>query len=258
MSSDGMLLADTRDRVQWITINRPERRNALNRETLSQLREAIVRAAIDPDVRVLVLTGAGGAFSSGADLKQSGELRVEEDVIEAYYNPVIRAIRNTKKPVLAAVDGVATGFGCSLAMACDIRLASERARLSIIFVKIGLGLDGGASYFLPRLVGLRAYELALSGDMVEATEAERIGLVNHVWPGANFQDRVQEYALRLSEQAPIAMARIKEEINQALAVSLDHALEIERLGQKEILMTEDFLEGVQAFLERRPAVYKGR
>ena len=257
MSSD-VVVVEARDRVQWITLNRPERRNALDRETMSQLREAIVRAANDPSVRVLVLAGAGGAFSAGADLKAAGELRVEDDVIEAYYNPVIRAIRYTRKPVIAAVDGVATGYGCSLAMACDIRLASERARLSIIFVKVGLGLDGGASFFLPRLAGARAYELALTGDMLEAAEAERAGLVNHVWPEADFAERVQEYALRLAGQAPIAMARIKDAINQALAVPLDQALENERLHQKEIIMTEDFMEGVQAFLERRAAVYKGR
>lgn len=257
MSSD-VVVTETRDSVRWIALNRPQRRNALNRETMIRLREAIVHAADDSAVRVLVLTGTEGAFSAGADLKAAAELRADEDVLEAYYNPVIRAIRNARKPVIAAVDGAATGYGCSLAMACDIRLASERARLSIIFIKVGLGLDGGASYFLTRLAGPRAYELALAGDILEAAEAERIGLVNHVWPEAGFAERVQQYALRLAAQAPIAMARIKDAIHQALAMPLDQALEIERLHQKEILKTEDFLEGVQAFLERRPAVYKGR
>lgn len=254
---ESKLLVESRDQVRWITLNRPERRNALDREIMAALREALVKAAHDPTIRAVVLTGAGGAFSSGADLKANAELRGQEDLIEAYFNPVIRAIRRAKKPVVAALDGVATGYGCSLALACDIRLASERARLSLIFVKVGLGLDGGASYFLPRLVGLRAYELALSGDMVEAVEAERIGLVNHVYPVDGFAERVQSFAVRLAGQAPIAMEKIKESIDRALDASLDEVLENERFQQQDIFRTEDFNEGVRAFLEKRVAVYKG-
>lgn len=254
---ESKLLVESRDQVRWITLNRPERRNALDREIMAALREALVKAAHDPTIRAVVLTGAGGAFSSGADLKANAELRGQEDLIEAYFNPVIRAIRRAKKPVVAALDGVAAGYGCSLALACDIRLASERARLSLIFVKVGLGLDGGASYFLPRLVGLRAYELALSGDMVEAVEAERIGLVNHVYPVDGFAERVQSFAVRLAGQAPIAMEKIKESIDRALDASLDEVLENERFQQQDIFRTEDFNEGVRAFLEKRAAVYKG-
>jgi 2-(1,2-epoxy-1,2-dihydrophenyl)acetyl-CoA isomerase len=139
-----------------------------------------------------------------------------------------------------------------------MRLASERARLSLIFVKVGLGLDGGASYFLPRLAGLRAYELALTGDMVEAERAERIGLVNHVFAVEGFDERVQGYAVRLAAQAPIAMSRIKRSIDRALDAGLDEVLESERFHQQDIFRTEDFTEGVSAFLEKRAAVYKGR
>jgi len=252
------LLVETRDRVAWITLNRPDRRNALDRETMGSLREAILRTSREPDVRVLVIAGAGGAFSSGADLKANAELRGHEDLIETYYNPVIRAIRRARKPVLAALDGVAAGYGCSLALACDVRLASERAKLSLIFIKVGLGLDGGASYFLPRIIGLRAYELALTGEMVEASEAERIGLVNHVYPVEGFAEHVQSFALRLAAQAPIAMAKIKESIDAALGTGLDQTLEDERLHQQDIFRTEDFSEGVRAFLEKRPATYRGR
>ncbi len=252
------LLVEVRGQVQWMTINRPERKNALDRETMSALREAIVKGGNNPTLRVLVISGAGGAFSSGADLKANSEVQGQEDMIEGYYNPVIRAIRHAKKPVIAAVDGVSTGYGCSLALACDVRLASERAKLSLIFVKVGLGLDGGASYFLPRLVGLRAYEIALGGDMIEAREAERIGLVNRVLPVEGFADEVQRYAERLASQAPIAMAKIKESIDRALGASLDEVLENERFHQQDIFRTEDFSEGVRAFLEKRPAVYKGR
>ena len=119
------LLVETRDQVRWLTLNRPERRNALDREIMAALREAIVKGGDDPAVRVLVVTGAGGAFSAGADLKANREVPTQEDVLEVYYNPVIRAIRHAKKPIIAAVDGVAAGYGCSLALACDVRLASR-------------------------------------------------------------------------------------------------------------------------------------
>ena len=252
------LLVEIRDRVQWLTLNRAERRNALDREVMSDLKDALVHCGHDEAVRVIVITGAGGAFSAGADLKANAEVHGKEDLIERYYNPVIRAIRHADKPVIAAIDGVAAGYGCSLALACDIRVASERARLSLIFVKVGLGLDGGASYFLPRLAGLRAYELALTGDMVEAERAERIGLVNHVFAVEGFDERVQSYAVRLAAQAPIAMSRIKRSIDRALDTGLDEVLESERFHQQDIFRTEDFTEGVSAFLEKRVAVYKGR
>jgi len=254
---DSKLLVEDRDRVRWLKLNRPERRNALDREVMSQLRDAIVHAGHDSSVRVVVLTGVGGAFSAGADLKANSEIQGREDLIELLYNPVIRAIRHCEKPVIAAVDGVATGYGCSLALACDLRIASQRAKLSLIFVKVGLGLDGGASYFLPRLVGLRAYELALTGDMIEAERAERTGLVNHVYPVEGFDEAVQSFAARVAAQAPIAMARIKRSIDRALDTGLDEVLENERFHQQDIFHTEDFAEGVRSFLEKRPAVYKG-
>ena len=249
---------EMRGMVEWVTIDRPERRNALDRATMIALKEAIVKGGNNPTVRVIVLTGAGGAFSAGADLKANAEVRGSEDLIEGYYNPAIRAVRRARKPVIAAIDGVATGYGCSLALACDIRLATERARLSLIFVKVGLSLDGGASFFLPRLVGLRAYELALTGDMIEAAEAERVGLVNHVYPVDGFDDAVQRFAERLATQAPVAMAKIKQSIEGALTSGLDEALEAERSHQQDLFRTEDFNEGVAAFVEKRPPVYKGK
>lgn len=252
------LTFEERHSVAWITLDRPECRNALDPEIMASLLDALVRAGDNPDVRVIVIGGTGGAFSAGADLKADAVANPREDLLEIVFNPVIRAIRRARKPVIAAIDGVAAGYGCSLALACDIRLASERARLSLIFIKVGLGLDGGASYFLPRVVGPRAYEIGLTGDMIEAAEAERIGLVNHVYPVDAFAGRVESFATKLAGQAPIAMAKIKESIDRALNTGLDEALENERFHQRDIFRTEDFVEGVQAFLQKRSAVYKGR
>jgi 2-(1,2-epoxy-1,2-dihydrophenyl)acetyl-CoA isomerase len=252
------LTVEERNAVAWITLDRPECRNALDPEIMALLLDALVRAGGNPDVRVIVIGGAGGAFSAGADLKADAVANPKGDLLELYFNPVIRAIRRARKPVIAAIDGVATGYGCSLALACDIRLASERARLSLIFVKVGLGLDGGASYFLPRLVGLRAYEIGLTGDLIDAAEAERIGLVNHVYSADAFAGRVEALATKLAAQAPIAMATIKQSIDRALDSGLDEVLENERFHQRDLFRTEDFVEGVQAFVQKRSAAYKGR
>jgi enoyl-CoA hydratase/carnithine racemase len=160
------LLEATDGAVLTLTLNRPERRNALDVELITTLHRRLAAAGEDRAVRCVVLTGAGGAFSAGADLKEAmtgGQEAESGDLIERAYNPAIRAMRRMPKPVIAAVDGVATGYGASLGRAADIRLASDRARFALIFARVGLTLDGGASWFLPRLVGLRAYELALTG-----------------------------------------------------------------------------------------------
>ncbi|TMA98870.1 MAG: enoyl-CoA hydratase/isomerase family protein [Deltaproteobacteria bacterium] len=166
---DDSLLESLDAGVLTLTLNRPARRNALDEALITRLHRRLAAAGEDGAVRTVVLTGAGGAFSSGADLKEAATA-LTGDLIERAYNPAIRAIRRMPKPVIAAVDGVATGYGASLALAADIRLASERARLALIFARVGLTLDGGASWFLPRLVGLRAYELAMTGDLIDAAE----------------------------------------------------------------------------------------
>jgi 2-(1,2-epoxy-1,2-dihydrophenyl)acetyl-CoA isomerase len=174
------------------------------------------------------------------------------------FNATIRAVWNLPKPVIAAVGGTAAGFGCSLALAADIRLASSTARFSLIFVQRGLTLDGGASYFLPRLAGLRGIEMALTGELVHAEEALRLGLVNKVIPEGEFRTQVAEYAERLAKNAPLALAAIKESIHQALASPLDDVLTREMEEQRRISRTEDVREGIAAFLEKREPVYKGR
>ena len=253
-------MSERRSHVRWITINRPERRNALDRDTIYALRDAIGESAGDAETRVVVLTGAGQAFSSGADLRAARETPAPagEDVLESGFNAAIRAVWNLPKPVIAAVGGVATGFGCSLALAADVRLASSLARFSLIFVQRGLTVDGGASYFLPRLAGLRGMEMALTGEIIGVDEAFRLGLVNRVIPEDVFSTQVAEYAERLAQNAPLALAAIKESMHAALGSSLDTALTHEMDVQRRLGRSEDVKEGITAFLEKRAPVYKGK
>ena len=254
-----LVLSETRNRVRWITLNRPERRNALDSETIFSLKAALGEAARDSDSRVLVLTGAGGAFCSGADLRAGrSEGRPPGDVMEDGFNGVIRAIWNLPKPVIAAVDGVAAGFGCSLALACDVRLASSKARFSLIFVQRALTIDGGASYLLPRLAGLKGVEMALTGEAVDAEQAERMGLVNRVVPDDAFRACSAEYAEKMARQAPLALAAIKASLHHALESSLDEVLSYEMAEQRKMVRTADFREGLSAFLEKREPRYSGR
>lgn len=256
----GVVLSERQTRVRWITINRPERHNALDRETILTLRDAIVESGKDEETRVVVLTGAGKAFSSGADLRAAREAQSPEgeDLLEVGFNAAIRAVWNLPKPVIAAVDGAAAGYGCSLALAADVRLASANARFSLIFVKRGLTVDGGASYFLPRLAGLRGMEMALSGEIIDVEEAFRLGLVNRVITEGNFRAQVANYAERLAKNAPLALAAIKESMHMALSNSLDSVLTHEMDVQRRLGRTEDVKEGIAAFLEKREPVYKGR
>ncbi len=256
MNDETVLVSDA-ESVRTITINRPFRRNALDPHTACRLRDILTETRERKEIRVVVLTGAGGAFCSGADLRD-GMAAGEKDLLGLAFNPVIRLIRELPKPVIAAVDGPATGYGCSLALACDIRLASERARFSLIFVKVGLMVDGGASYLLPRLIGLRALEYALTGDFIEARQAEAMGLVNHTYPAEELLQRAGDLAKRLAQQAPLALAATKAAVHFAERSDLDAALEWERRGQLELLGTEDVREGILAFLEKRAPVYQGR
>jgi len=254
-----VVLSERQSRVRWITINRPERHNALDRETIFSLKEAIDESGKEQATRVVVLTGAGAAFSSGADLRagRDSPSSSKEDILEDGFNATIRALWNLPKPVIAAIGGAAVGFGCSLALAADIRLASAAARFSLIFVKRGLTVDGGASYFLPRLAGMRGMEMALTGEIINADDALRLGLVNQVIRERDFHTAVADYAGRLAKNAPLALATIKASMHKALGSSLDEILTYEMEEQRRLGRTEDFREGVAAFLEKREPVYKG-
>ena len=247
-------------RILRITIHRPERRNALDRTAIATLKDAVLTAGADEEARVVVLGGAEGAFCTGADLRavKDSDAPPADEGLELLYNATILAIWNLPQPVIAAVGGIAAGYGCSLAFATDLRLASSQARFALSFVKRGLALDGGASFFLPRLAGLRGMEMALSGDVLDAAEALRLGLVDHVFPADRFAGEVDEIAAKLAANAPLAMAEIKRAIHASSTAELEATLAHEMTGVRKLVETDDFREGLNSFLEKRPPVFRGR
>lgn len=263
------LLTYQQDHVLTLTINKPNVRNAIDPDVMTAMREAIVAVDDDPGVRVIVIRGQGEHFCSGADIKAammhaqtSGTSLAEAayDVLRNVYAPAQLAIRNSPKPVIAAVDGYAAGFGCDIALRCDLRVVSERARFAELFIRVGLIPDGGGTYLLPRLVGLpRAMEMMFTGRDVYAEEAHRIGLAAQVFPAENFQQHAHEYAAKVAENAPLALERGKRAMLAALeGGTFADALAQEADYQREIFNSEDGVEGFTAFMEKRPAVWKGR
>jgi 2-(1,2-epoxy-1,2-dihydrophenyl)acetyl-CoA isomerase len=249
--------------VATISLNRPDKLNSFTRQMHQDLMAALKEAEKDQNVRCVVLTGAGRGFCAGQDLDEAmaisqgkSETRLG-DVVRKAYNPLITKLATMEKPVLAAINGVAAGAGASLAMACDLRIASDKASFSLAFVKIGLVPDSGASYFLPRLVGLtKAMELCLLGDKIDAAEAERIGLVNKTVPDAEFAATVQAWAQRLA-QGPRSMGLIKRQLRHQ-DLDLAGMLEYEAYQQEIAGTSEDAAEGIRSFLEKRAPRYTGR
>ena len=244
-------------------LHRPEALNAWTRRLGEDMLAALDRAAGDEQVRVVVFTGAGRAFSSGADLKggaemgPDGKLDVLSQLREAY-NPLIARVRSLPKPVIAKVNGPAVGIGCSLALAADLIVAAESAYFLLAFVNIGLGLDGGASLTLPLRAGhTRALEMALLGDRIPARRALQWGLVNRVVPDQELDAAVAALAGRLAAASPGALATIKETVNRALYGRLLEVLDVEAVLQQERVTSADFLEAVAAFMEGRPTRFKG-
>lgn len=264
MPYKNILVEQDEYKVLTITLNRPAVRNALNTATLLELLAVFQNEARKPEARCIVLTGTGAAFCAGQDLEERrafayppSDAPAEKpsiiDSLRQRYNPLIKAMRDSARPIIGAVNGVAAGAGCSLALACDMRLMAENAVLMESFARVGLGMDGGSSYFLPRLVGTaKAFELALTGDKVEAIEAERLGLVNRVVPDAQLMAETYLLARRLAAGAPQALARVKRAFNFAQDATLEQALDYEAILQQDAANGQEYPEGLRAFFEKRP------
>lgn len=258
---NGKVLSEKNGNIRKIIINREERRNALDPETCGLLTEEIVKVKNEKDARVLIVTGAGTSFCAGADLKWTPEegnpLDDPEKRVWLFQN-MIKELYNLPIPTIAAIRGHAVGFGCSLALACDIRIAAEDAKMGVLFSKIGLMPDGGASYFMPRLVGIgKTLELFYTADIIDANECFRLGLVNRVVEIKNFEQEVENLAKKLSKGPPIAYKNLKNTVHSGLSMNLEEVLESEVKGQVECLKSSDFFEGVSAFFQKREAEFKG-
>ncbi len=251
------------DGVARIILNRPDALNAWTRQLGEELGETLEEVAADPAVRVIVITGAGRAFSSGADLRgghapsPDGGIDVQSPLREVY-NPLILRVRTIAKPVIAAVNGPAVGIGCSLALAADLIVAARSAYFLLAFVNIGLGLDGGSSQSLVERVGhARAFEMAYLGERVGAEQAERWNLVNRVVDDDELEATVAALAARLAAGPPGSYATIKRTINERAYAGFAALLELEATLQQERASSKDFQEGVLAFLQKRPPVFTG-
>ncbi len=248
-----------------IELARPETMNAWNKQFGLDLRAAVDDVAADDAVRVVCITGAGRGFSSGADLRDISDEQTPQgrpDVHKALterYHPIITGLRTMPKPVVAAVNGPAVGIGLSLALAADLVVAKASAYFLLAFVNIGLAPDGGSSLFVPERVGFtRAIEMAMLGERIGAAQAAEWGLINRVVPDDDFEAEVEALVDRLAEGATAAYAGVKRQLNAWLYARMDDQLALEAQVQQDMAHSDDFLEGVTAFLQKRPARFAGR
>jgi 2-(1,2-epoxy-1,2-dihydrophenyl)acetyl-CoA isomerase len=247
--------------VALITLNRPDKLNAFNREMSLLLQQQLDECATLPEVRCVYITGAGKGFSAGQDLAEivASDGPSMQQILSEHYNPIIDRIRKLPKPVIAAVNGVAAGAGANIALCCDIVLASQTASFIQAFSKLGLVPDSGGTYFLPRLIGWqKASALAMLGDKVSAEEAERMGMIYKVIPADGFASATLQLARQVSQMPTRGLALTKQALNQSLTNNYEQQLAVEDQLQQEAAQTADYKEGVAAFLEKRVPVFTGK
>ena len=260
---NSLVLVEKEGGVTTLTLNDPERRNALSMELVDELVAAVEAIKADPDVLAVILTGTGKAFSSGGDIKSmvpSQGMSNEEMAgqIKDYYLKNL-SVMDIPVPTIAAINGHAIGAGCTLTLACDMRIASTKAKIGLGFVKIGLHPGMGTTFFLPRLVGTaRAYELLLTGKVITGEEAARIGLVNLAVEPEQLMDAAHELADKIARGPALPIRKMKESIGRSYARDLLETLDLEASAQVECSKTEDLMEGINAFIERREPKFKGK
>jgi 2-(1,2-epoxy-1,2-dihydrophenyl)acetyl-CoA isomerase len=259
------LIYEVEENIATLTMNRPERLNALGDTLRSDLHDAITTASSDPDVRAIILTGAGRGFCSGGDVKAMNEANQREerspimDKIAPSRDLTVLAMRDAPKPIIAAVNGPAAGAGMNIALACDIRIASRAARFGETFVRRGLHVDWGGTYFLPRMVGMaKACELIFTGDIIDAEEALALGMVSQVVEPEALMDTVKALARKIAAGPPIAIRLAKRALYHNQECDLRAALEYETYAQNICRETEDASEGIKAFVEKRLPNFEGR
>lgn len=256
--STSHLLYDITDRISTITLNRPEVMNALGGTMREDLLSRLEQAEHDPTVRCVIITGAGVAFCAGGDIANMVEMQARNDASilaqrMTLGGKVVQFIRHMTKPVIAAINGAAAGAGMNLALACDIRYGSDRARFAESFVKIGLVPDWGGHYLLTQIVGTsRALELIMTGDRIDAEEAYRLGLINRIFPHDTLHEEVRNFAKRLADGPAETLARIKRGVYIGATGTLAEALTYEEQAQSAVFLSADAREGMRAFLEKRP------
>jgi 2-(1,2-epoxy-1,2-dihydrophenyl)acetyl-CoA isomerase len=257
------ILIERRAGYRVITLNRPHRLNAFTEPMHRELKRAVAEAESDGECRALLLTGAGRGFCAGQDLNErvseNGKISVLGSALDAYYNPLVRKLRSLPFPVVAAVNGIAAGAGANIALACDLVLAARSASFAQAFVRIGLAPDSGGTWFLPRLVGpARARGLALTGEPLPAEKAEKWGLIWKCVDDGMLMAEAESLCLSFAAGPTVGLALTKRLLDESWSNDLDTQLELEREAQREASLTSDYTEGVRAFLEKRPAVFRRR
>ncbi len=257
------LLLEKKGNIGIVTFNRPEKLNAFNREAFREFIEVLGEIDKDEEIRVLVITGAGRSFSSGLDLEEAKQGPDEDALqmvpLQGTVPWIPHIIRNMKKPVIASINGHAIGAGFTIALSCDIRIASDDAKLSAAFARVGLMPELGSTYILPRLIGIaKACELVFTGRMIGAEEAKEIGLVNKVVPKDKLMEETLKMAEEITQSAPISIQLAKKALYQGLDSDLISQISYEQLGQSICFRSDDFKEGIKAFIEKRKPLFQGK